>query len=251
MNVSLEGKRVLITGAASGIGQASAQIFAQAGAQLALLDRDEAGLYTTGQLLMPLQKPLILPTDVADEKAVETAIEAAMSQFGQIDIIMNNAAIVANWGLPHEIPDSLWEEIIAINLKSVVYTCRHTIPLMRSGGAIINTASIHGVTRAFPLRAPYNIAKAGIVAFTRDLAVAYGPRGIRANVLVPGFIDTPMSRRLVAGHEEAAHAEVARTPLRRLGRADEVAQAAAFLASDAASYITGSILYVDGGIALV
>jgi NAD(P)-dependent dehydrogenase (short-subunit alcohol dehydrogenase family) len=192
-----------------------------------------------------------LITDVADEKAVETAIKTAWSQFGQIDVVMNNAAVLANWGLPHEIPAPLWDEIFAINLKGVVYTCRHALPVMHTGGAIINTASVNGVTRAHASRAPYDIAKAGIVAFTRDLAVAYGPRGIRANVLVPGFIDTPMSRRLVKGHEEAARAEVARIPLRRLGRADEVAQAAAFLASDAASYVTGSVLFIDGGIALV
>ncbi|MBV9689565.1 MAG: SDR family oxidoreductase [Ktedonobacteraceae bacterium] len=248
--MSLEGKRVLITGAASGIGQASAQIFAQAGARLALLDRDEMGLRATERLLESVQ-PLLLTTDIADEKAVETAIKMALNRLGQIDVVMNNAAIVANWGLPHEISDSLWDEVFAINLKGVVYTCRHVLPVMETGGAIINTASVCGVTRACVMRAPYNIAKAGIVAFTRDLAVAYGPRGIRANVLVPGFIDTPMSRRLVKGHEESARAEEARIPLRRLGRADEVAQAAAFLASDAASYITGSVLFIDGGIALV
>jgi NAD(P)-dependent dehydrogenase (short-subunit alcohol dehydrogenase family) len=249
--MSLEGKRVLITGAASGIGQASAQIFSQAGARLALLDRDEAGLYATSQLLESTQEPLLLASDVSDEKAVEMAIKTAWNQFGQIDVVMNNAAIVANWGLPHEIPNTLWDEIFAINLKGVVYTCSHALPLMSEGGAIINTASVCGVTRACAMRAPYNIAKAGIVAYTRDLAVAYGPRGIRANVLVPGFIDTPMSRRLVKGHEEAARAEEARIPLRRLGRAHEVAQAAAFLASNAASYITGSVLFIDGGISLV
>jgi 3-oxoacyl-[acyl-carrier protein] reductase len=121
---------------------------------------------------------------------------------------------------------------------------------MGAGSVIINTSSIYGTARACATRAPYDIAKAGIVAFTRDLAVAYGPRGIRANVLVPGFIDTPMSRRLVEGHEERAMAVVERIPLRRLGLAEEVARVAAFLASDAASYVSGSVLFVDGGLSL-
>jgi NAD(P)-dependent dehydrogenase (short-subunit alcohol dehydrogenase family) len=249
--MSLKGKHALITGAASGIGQASARLFASAGASLTLLDRDEVGLQATARLLETDQEPLLLVLNVADERAVANAIETSRSRGGPIDIVMNNAAIVANWGLPHEIPTELWEEVISINLNGVVSTCRHVLPDMPAGGSIINTASVHGIARAFPSRAPYTIAKAGLVAFTRDLAVAYGPRGIRANVLVPGFIDTPMSARLVKNHEEGARAEVARTPLRRLGRPDEVAQAAVFLASDAASYITGSTLFVDGGISLV
>lgn len=249
--MSLERKRALITGAASGIGRACAQLFAQQGARLALLDRNEEGLRATARAREIAEEPLLFSIDVSDEKAVAAAIKTTQDLWGGIDVLMNNAAIVANWGLPHEIPEELWEEVIAINLNGVVYTCRHVIPSMAAGGVILNTASVHGVARAFPARAPYTIAKAGIVSFTRDLAVAYGPRGIRANVLVPGFIDTPMSSRLVQGHEEGARAEIARTPLRRLGRADEVAQAAAFLASDAASYITGSVLFVDGGISLV
>jgi NAD(P)-dependent dehydrogenase (short-subunit alcohol dehydrogenase family) len=246
----LEGKYVLITGAASGIGQASAQVFAQAGARLALLDRDEAGLHMTAQLVGEEQEPLLLSVDVAQQEAVEQAIKIAQSQFGHLDVLMNNAAIVADWGLPADIPDSLWEEVVAINLKGVVYTCRFALPAMGAGSVIINTSSIYGTARACATRAPYDIAKAGIVAFTRDLAVAYGPRGIRANVLVPGFIDTPMSRRLVEGHEERAMAVVERIPLRRLGLAEEVARVAAFLASDAASYVSGSVLFVDGGLSL-
>jgi NAD(P)-dependent dehydrogenase (short-subunit alcohol dehydrogenase family) len=249
--MDFKGKNVFITGAASGIGQASALLFARLGARLALLDRNETGLHTTSQLLEPCQQPLLLSTDIADQEAVEAAIKMAWSQFGQIDVLMNSAAIVADWGLPHDIPASLWDEVFAINLKGVVSTCRHVIPAMQKGGSIINVSSICGVSRPCATRAPYDIAKAGIVAFTRDLAVAYGPRGIRANALIPGFIDTPMSRRLVEGHEERARAEEARIPLRRLGRADEVAQAAVFLASDAAVYITGSALFVDGGISLV
>ncbi|PZW31899.1 NAD(P)-dependent dehydrogenase (short-subunit alcohol dehydrogenase family) [Thermosporothrix hazakensis] len=244
--MSFEGKRVLITGAASGIGQASARLFAEEGAHLILLDRDEAGLHATGKTLPA--ETLLLTVDVADEQAVRAAVQEAGER---IDVVINSAAILANWGAPHEIPEELWNEVFSINLKGVVYTCRHALPLMRAGSAIINMASVCGVTRACTNRAPYNIAKAGIVAFTRDLAATYGPRGIRANTLVPGFIDTPMSRRLVQGHEEQARAEEGRIPLRRLGQADEVARAAVFLASEAASYITGSTLFVDGGIALV
>ena len=250
--MSFEGKCVLITGAASGIGQASARLFARLGAHLTLLDRDEAGLQATAQKLEELvEPPLLLFTDVADQQAVETAIKQAEDRFGHIDVLMNNAAIVDNWGLPHEVADHIWDEVLGINLRGVISTCRSVLPAMPAGGAIINTSSINGAIRPFPRRTPYDISKAGIVAWTRDLAVAYGPRGIRANVVIPGFIDTPMTQRFRQGHEESARAEEARIPLRRIGRADEVAQAAVFLASDAASYITGSALVIDGGLSLV
>lgn len=244
-------KHVFVTGAASGIGRACAHFFMRAGARVSLLDRDEAGLRTTAQMRGSEQEALLWPIDVADKKAVDEAVKTTQNSFGPIDVLINCAAILENWALPVDVTDEVWDEVISINLKGVVYTCRSVIPTMQAGGAIINTSSICGTARACIMRTPYDTAKAGIVAFTRDLAAAYGPQGIRANVIVPGFIDTPMSQRLVKGHEAGARAEEKRIPLRRLGNAEEVARAVVFLASDEASYITGSVLFIDGGLSLV
>ncbi len=247
----LEGKTLVVTGAASGIGRATALEAAQSGARLALLDRNEAGLQETARLLPADQDVLLLPVDVADEQAVDDAMHYVRDRYTLIDAVINYAAVVADWGLPAELPDSLWDEVLAINLKGIVHVCRSALPAMSNRGAFVNTSSICGTARTCKTRAPYEAAKAAIVAFTRDLAVAYGPRGIRANTLVPGFIDTPMSHRLIAGNWERARAEEQRIPLRHIGQAAEVARVALFLASDAASYVTGSVLFVDGGLSLV
>lgn len=245
----LEGKVSLITGAASGIGLATALRFGKAGSRLALLDKDEAGLDELAEHL-PHENVLALAIDVSDEGSVKLAVRSAVERFGQLDAVVNHAAILDNWGPPAGLPHSLWEEVLSTNLYGVVHVCRAAVEVMGTG-SIINTGSVCGVTRACPSRSPYNAAKGALVSFTRDLSAAYGPSGIRANVVVPGFIETPMSSRLVAGHEDQAEAERKRIPLRRLGLPEEVASACLFLASEEASYVSGSVLNVDGGISLV
>ena len=242
-------RTTMVTGAASGIGLATARRFAEEGDRLVLLDRDEAGLEEVATDLSE-HELLVLTVDVSDREAVEGAVQAAVVRFGRLDVLVNHAAVLENWGLPAELSEQLWENVLAVNLQGVVHTCSVAIPAMEQG-AIINTASVCGVVRACTNRSPYNAAKAALVSFTRDLAAAYGPRGIRANVVVPGFIDTPMSRRLAVGHAEQAEAERLRIPLRRIGRPEEVAAACSFLASEEASYVNGSSLVVDGGISIV
>ena len=228
---------------------ATARRFAREGDRLVLLDRDAGGLELVASELAD-HETLALTVDVTDRDAVEGAVQAAVVRFGRIDVLVNHAAVLDNWGPPAELPAQLWEDILAVNMKGVVHTCSAAIPNMEEG-SVINTASICGVFRACPTRAPYNAAKAALVSFTRDLAAAYGPRGIRANVVVPGFVDTPMSRRLVTGHEEQAEAEVRRIPLHRMGRPEEVAAVCLFLASEDASYVNGGTFVVDGGISIV
>lgn len=248
--MSPSGNRVsLITGAASGIGLATARRFAQAGDGLILLDRDSDGLHRIAEDTQACET-LALKVDVADQEAVNRAVQTAVERFGRIDVLVNHAAVVDNWGPPADLPGKLWDEVLAVNLRGVVHTCSAVIPAM-DRGSIINTASICGVLKPCANRAPYNAAKAALVAFTRDLTVAYGPRGIRANVVVPGFVDTPTTQRIATGHEAQADAERQRIPLRRSGRPEEVAAACSFLAGEDASYVNGSVLVVDGGMSLV
>jgi NAD(P)-dependent dehydrogenase (short-subunit alcohol dehydrogenase family) len=245
--LSLSRKVALVTGAASGIGLATARRLAADGALVAMVDRDKSAL---ADAVVGAEEPLRLCIDVAERGPVAAAVAEVAERCGGIDVLVNSAAIVEDWGLPADVPASTWTEVLAVNLLGTVNVCNAAIPLM-GRGAIVNTSSICGTARACPTRAPYDAAKAGIVAFTRDLAAAYGPRGLRANVVVPGFIDSPMSRRLVVGREEGARAEERRIPLRRIGQPEEVAELTAFLAGDAASYLTGSVIFVDGGLSLV
>jgi NAD(P)-dependent dehydrogenase (short-subunit alcohol dehydrogenase family) len=245
--MSLAGKVALVTGAASGIGLATARRLAADGARVAMVDRDKTAL---ADAVVGAEEPLRLCIDVAERGPVAAAVAEVAEECGGIDVLVNSAAIVEDWGLPADVPASTWTEVLAINLLGTVNVCNAAIPLM-GRGAIVNTSSICGTARACATRAPYDAAKAGIVAFTRDLAAAYGPRGLRANVVVPGFIDSPMSRHLVMGREDRARAEEQRIPLRRIGHPEEVAELTAFLASDAASYLTGSVIFVDGGLSLV
>jgi NAD(P)-dependent dehydrogenase (short-subunit alcohol dehydrogenase family) len=239
----------LVTGAASGIGLETARRLARKGDRLVLIDRNSDGLKKAAFGIAG-HKPLACAIDVGDRAAVETAVQQAIDQFGQLDVVLNLAAVVDNWGAPADLSERLWDDVLKVNLRGVVHTCNAAIPHMQRG-AVVNAASVCGVLRACASRSPYNAAKAALVAFTRDLAAAYGPQGIRANVVVPGFIDTPMSRRLIVGNEEQAEAERQRIPLRRAGCPEEVAAVCAFLASEEATYVTGSIVTVDGGISIV
>jgi len=237
----------VVTGAASGIGRATALRLAGRGAVVVAIDIDETGLKELADEIAVD----VHAVDVADGPAVYAAIAAVAAQHGRIDSCLTFAAVVANWGPPAELDDALWSRALEVNLRGTARVCAAAVPHMPAGSSIVTCSSIAGGLKPSPARSPYTAAKAGVVAHTRDLAVAYGPRGIRANALIPGFIETPMSHALVRGHEAAAAAEQTRIPLRRLGRADEVAEAALFLADDRSSYINGTTLVVDGGLSLV
>lgn len=240
-------KVVIVTGAASGIGAATAQRLAEEGARLMLADLDEERLREVAE---PLEKGgckvVYLRTDVAKCEEVERLVERAIAHFGHLDVIVNNAGI-ASFGHVTEITPEHWRKVMAVDLDSVFFGARAAIPhLAKTKGCIVNTASISGLYGDYGLVA-YNTAKGAVVNLTRNLAIDHAPDGIRVNAVCPGGVATPMTAALTA---DAAVMQQYRelVPMARMARPEEIAAAIAFLASDDASYITGVNLVVDGGI---
>ena len=240
-----EDKVVLVTGAASGIGAASARRFAAEGARLMLGDIDEEGGHAIARELG--NAAAFLTTDVSDYSQVEALTAAAVERFGRLDVVFNNAGRGA-YGRTPDLPPEVWREIIAIDLDSVFYGCRAAIPRLQEfgGGAIINTASISGLAGDYGLAA-YNAAKGGVANYTRTAAIDHAAENIRINAVCPGPIDTALTEAIQADAQLLAEYEKI-IPMGRFGRADEVAGAVAFLASDDASYITGAMIVIDGGV---
>jgi meso-butanediol dehydrogenase/(S,S)-butanediol dehydrogenase/diacetyl reductase len=242
------GKVVLVTGAASGIGAAAAQRFAAEGARLALCDLDEGRLAALAKGIDPSgERVLTARVDVSVQDEVQAFTDAAAERFWRLDVVMNNAGIGA-FGHSDEMDPAAWHHTFAVNVHSVFYGTRAALPHLRraGGGAIVNTASISGLRGDYGLSA-YNAAKGAVVNYTRAAALEVAREGIRVNALCPGPVDTPLAVPLLR-HPGVASEYARCIPMGRVGHADEVAAAAAFLASDDASYITGAMLVVDGGL---
>ncbi|WP_082908489.1 SDR family NAD(P)-dependent oxidoreductase [Dietzia timorensis] len=248
MTANLSDNIYLVTGAASGMGRATCELLADCGARVVGIDQNEEGLRSLGSQTTLLAQYAI---DVADRSAIRDMVTDVLRQVGRIDGCITFAATVDNWGPPADLDDDLWQRVIEVNLRGTTRICGEIIEAIPAGGAIVTCSSIAGGLKPNPQRAPYTAAKAAVIAHTRDLAVAYGPSGVRVNTIIPGFVDTPMSKQLIRGNEAAAETERRRIPLRRLGEAREVAEVARFLVSDSASYITGTAVTVDGGLSLV
>jgi len=248
----MEGTVALITGAASGQGRAAAVLFAEHGADIVVADIDDAGGRETVALVEDADgKAIAVHADVSERDEVEMMVAAAVAHFGRLDVLYNNAAIQMSGSLL-ECTDDDWDRTVRTNLTGVFWSCRAAIPRMLAGdgGRIISTASVLGLIGSEGYVA-YGAAKAGLVALTRQIAVEYGP-AIRANVIAPGSIDTPRFRKVAEAMDDGAAfvRGLERTiPLHRLGRADDVARIALFLASDASAYITGAVIPADGGLA--
>lgn len=250
------GKVALVTGAASGIGAATATAFAREGGAVAIADSNLASLTRLAEALTAEgRQVLMIPTDLADRAAVAAMVDIADHAFGRIDLLHNNG-----FGLPadlaarriapiEDIEDRVWDRSIAVGLTAVMVATRAVLPLMQAqgGGAIVNTASVAGLGGDAG-NAAYNSLKAAAINFTRVTAIEQARHGIRANAVAPGFVDTPMLRAGLAGRGFGNGSSLTSVvPAGRFGTADDVAAAVLFLASDAASYIHGVVLPVDGG----
>ncbi|MBV8168416.1 MAG: SDR family oxidoreductase [Alphaproteobacteria bacterium] len=248
----LDGKIAAVTGGASGIGEATVRRFLAEGASVAFCDRDgERGQRIAAELQAAGAKVAFTQADVGTEAACLGFVDGAAQKFGRLDILVNNAGI-RKYEKVDEASAASWTEIVSVNLMSYVFCAKAAVPLMRrnKGGAIVNVASIRSVI-AGGGNLQYDTTKAAIAGLTRGLAADHAPDGIRVNAVGPGPIFTPFhARRIAAAGEtvEQYNEKAARgTMLRRPGRAEEVAAAILFLASDDASYVTGALLFVDGG----
>lgn len=251
MTRRLEGKVAIITGAADGIGRATAIIFAQEGAKLSIADINEEGLARTAESVMSEGGQVISRrTDVSKEAEVQALIEATLEHYGAIDILVNNAGITGNlYSLEQE--DGVdWQRVYAVNVLGAVYAIKHVAPHMmsRKKGAIVNTASVAGIRAGAGTNA-YSASKAALINFTMTAACDLGGYNVRVNAVCPGLIETGMTRPIFELARERGKEDKlgSRCELRRYGKPEEVARAILFLASDEASYITGQALPVDGG----
>jgi NAD(P)-dependent dehydrogenase (short-subunit alcohol dehydrogenase family) len=248
MNLGLAGKVVLVTGAASGIGRATAKAFAAEGATLALLDRDADGLRSAQQEIGG--RATMHVVDVADRAAVDAAHAGVAAAHGRIDVAFNNAGVIEPVGWLHDTPEESWDRVIAVNLKGVWLCMRAQLRHMfaRRDGVIVNTSSAAGLVGA-PGTSPYTTAKHGVIGLTRTAALEYATHGIRINAVAPGTVETPMN----ATFSQQANDPFADAPVRhghpngRLARPEEIADAVLFLASARSTFATGSTLVVDGG----
>jgi NAD(P)-dependent dehydrogenase (short-subunit alcohol dehydrogenase family) len=236
----LQGKVCVITGAAGGIGAATAELFSREGGQVVGVDLRE---HSVGELA--------LQADLTDETAVAGVYAQARERFGHVDVGFNNAGISPTDDAS-VLDTSLeaWERVQAANLRSVFLCCKHGIPhlLDGGGGSVINTASFVAVLGAATSQISYTASKGGVLALSRELGVEFARRGVRVNALCPGPVDTPLLRELYAKDPEQAARRLVHVPMGRFARPQEIANAALFLASDESSFVTASTFMVDGGI---
>jgi NAD(P)-dependent dehydrogenase (short-subunit alcohol dehydrogenase family) len=248
---ALSGKVALITGAASGIGRATARLFAREGAAVAIADINlQAGKAVAEEIVQSGGHSFVEQVDVTQAADCQRVVERTMREFGAIHVLFNNAGIIRRASVL-EISEQDWDQVMAVNVKSIFLMSRQVIPIMAKagGGSIINTASgwgLAGGARA----AAYCASKGAVVLLTKAMAIDHGPQNIRVNCICPGDTDTGMLRheaQQLGEREDSFLAESARRPLGRIGKPEEIAQAALYLATDASSFVTGTAVVVDGG----
>ena len=246
----LHGRVALVTGAGSGIGRASALAFARAGAKVVVSDvSPQSGAETTELIREAGGEVTFIAADVSDGEQVAALIDGVRGRYGHLDCAHNNGGIEGPLSTVVDLDENDWDRVIGINLKGVWWCLKHQIPMMleRGRGAIVNTASVSGLKGFPPLLPAYVASKFGVVGLTAVTARFYASRGIRINAVCPGAIDTPMLGRIGEGAQRLGISLVAENPAGRLGAPAEVADAVVWLCSDAASFITGQTLTIDGG----
>jgi NAD(P)-dependent dehydrogenase (short-subunit alcohol dehydrogenase family) len=249
--VRLENKVAIVTGAAGGIGRASALMFAREGAEVVAVDLNAEGLKETATLAQSQNCNLVVEeTDLCLGDQVKGVIDRTMDRWGRLDILFNNAGVVLVKSI-EDTTEAEWDRVMSINLKAIFFSCKYAIPHMRrSGGAILNTGSIGSFTGQLGTPA-YIASKGGVALLTKSLALDYGRDGIRVNCICPGITDTPMLREHM-GHgptgEENIRQRLARVPLGKILSSEDVARAALYLVSDDSAGITGITHIVDGGL---
>jgi NAD(P)-dependent dehydrogenase (short-subunit alcohol dehydrogenase family) len=249
----LKDKVAIITGVGSGQGRGAATIFSREGAKLVGCDwKREDGEITTSMVKQAGGAMVFAQADVSSAKDCENVVRTAMSTYGRIDILYNNAGVgfssPLSMGDILNTPEEDWDRVLAINLKSMFLMCKYTIPEMikTGGGSIVNTASIAALIGGASAHA-YTASKGGMVALGRALAVEFGPKNIRVNMICPGAIDTPMIAPVVDPIRDSGQL-LLHSPIRRMGTPEDIANCALYLASDESTFVTGATFVVDGGV---
>jgi NAD(P)-dependent dehydrogenase (short-subunit alcohol dehydrogenase family) len=247
----LRGKRALITGGASGIGRATALLFAREGGAVSVVDLDAVGGEAVAQMILDEGgQAMFVHCDVTRSEDCQRAVQGTVNKWGGLDILFNNAGIIRRATVV-DTTEAEWDRVMAVNVKSIFLLSKYAIPFMiqAGGGVIINTGSGWGLVGGRNA-VSYCASKGAVVNLTRAMALDHGEQNIRVNCICPGDTDTPMLRneaRQLGATDEVFLAEAAQRPLRRIGRPEDIAQAALYLATDASSFVTGTILVVDGG----
>ena len=247
----LQGKVALITGGASGMGMVASALFAREGAKVVLTDvADEAGERTAAEIRDDGGEAVYVHADVAAEPEAEAMVAAAVETFGGLHILYNNAGVMLpDDGSVDATDERVWDLTLGVNVKGVAFGCKYGVPaiIASGGGSVVNVASFVAWMGAATSQTAYTASKGAVLAMTREIAVEYARRGVRCNALCPGPIETPLLMQLLSDDAKRQRRFV-HIPMGRLGRAEELARAALFLASDDSSFMTGASLLVDGGI---
>jgi NAD(P)-dependent dehydrogenase (short-subunit alcohol dehydrogenase family) len=249
MNQSFDGKVAFVTGAANGIGRAAALAFARKGASVVVADVSEQNNQDTARMIQELGgHALAVRCDVSRAEDVKAALAKTVEAFGRLDFAFNNAGIEYTAKPAADVTEEEWDRIVDIDLRGVFLCMKYEIPLIlkQGGGAIVNTSSGAGV-KGFKGGAAYVAAKHGVVGLTKSAALDYAPSNIRINAVCPGIIDTPMMDRFSGGTAEGRQAVIGQEPVGRMGKPEEIAATVVWLCSDAASFVVGHAMIVDGG----
>src|SRR5439155_12441735 len=246
----LKNKIALITGAGSGIGRATAELFAKEGASVIVADYDaDGGQGTARSIKGSGGEAIFVQVDVSKATDAERMVKTAIDAYGRLDIVHNNAGIFVKPTPAHELSEEVWDRVFDVNIKGVWLGCKYAVPelIKARGGAIINTASMAGI-RGRPYTSTYCASKGAVVMFMKTLAVELAPHTIRVNCICPGAVNTPLIRQLGITQEQAAAQALTDQPIARFARPEEIAHAVLYLACDEeSSYVTGQALEIDGG----